>query len=72
MIDWDAFDDVRAEFTKIMEARPCWYCQKPMGPVEPLYLDDAWACHPHCAPIARAEFGMSISMELTPLVDGEA
>jgi hypothetical protein len=64
MIDWDAFDDAHAEFTRIMEAAPCWYCGKAMGPNDPLYLDDAWACHPTCAPAARAEFGMTVSMNL--------
>lgn len=64
MIDWEGFDEAHASLLNIMEARPCWYCGKPMGKVEPLYLDATWACHPACAPKARDEFGMSISMNV--------
>lgn len=64
MIDWDAFDEARSNFRSFMESRPCWYCGNAMGAVDPLYMDGAWACHPVCAPKARAEFGMKISMDI--------
>lgn len=63
-IDWEAFDDACANLRSILEACPCWYCGSPMGAVEPLYMDGTWACHPVCAPKARAEFGMKISMSV--------